>query len=148
MTSNALPALSGRTGTKALVTAFIIVLAVMITGCRDGQSHGVMIQPDGQTAAVAALQHVNNNAATCWMRSKDATFKDFRLIPELDTQAGRPRLLLLKKQSQQGLPVMVVEAHGSPVTIETYGPLAQTSLGSRIHDDIRRWSNGSQSCTA
>ena len=144
MTSIAFPAFSGRTG----VSALIIMAAVMIAGCRDEQSNGAMSLPVGQTAAVATLQHVNSNAATCWMRSNDAAFKDLRLIPELDTQTGRPRLLLLKKQSQQGLPVMVVEAHGSPVTIETYGPLAQTALGSRINNDIRRWSAGSKACTA
>lgn len=142
MKRNALSVASGRIGASALILA----AGVLLAGCRgDG---GTAMEPTDQQSAVAALQSVNSSAATCWMRSKDPAFADLRLIPELDTQTGRPRLLLLQKRNQQGLPVMVVEAHGSPVTIETYGPLMQSPLGSRISSDIKRWSGGSQTCTA
>ena len=127
---------------------FVLLAALALAGCRDEKVNRVTAPQTGQAGAIAALQAINGKAATCWMRSKDPAFAGLRLIPELDTQYGRPRLLLLKKNSQYGLPVLVVEAHGSPAKIETYGPLTQGPVGSRIEQDIRRWSTGSQACLA
>ena len=49
------------------------------------------------SAAVTLLQHVNENAQTCWIKSKDRDFNGYAVIPELDTQAGRPRILVVDK---------------------------------------------------
>jgi len=133
---------------RLLGCAAVLLAALAVAGCRDEKVSPVEAPQTGQAAAIATLQAINSKAATCWMRSKDPAFAGLRLIPELDTQYGRPRLLLLKKNSQYGLPVLVVEAQGSPAKIETYGPLTQGPVGSRIEQDIRRWSTGSQACVA
>lgn len=95
---------------------------------------------------VAALQRINEEGQRCWMRAGDPAFKALRLVPELDTHSGRPRLLLLKKDQAEGLPGLVIEAAGSPVTVTTYGPLAQTRTGARVNADIMRWSGGVAGC--
>jgi hypothetical protein len=135
-----------RAGLRA--GACILLASLALAGCRDDKVNRTAAPQTGQAGAIAALQAINSKAVTCWMRSRDPAFAGLRLIPELDTQYGRPRLLLLKKNSQYGLPVLVVEAHGSPVKVETYGPLTQGPVGSRIEQDIRRWSTGSQACVA
>lgn len=141
----ALPLAVGRLG-----TALALTLALLLSACQGGKAPTT--GGSGQSAgsqAVAVLQLVNQAGMNCWFSSKDAEFKALRLIPELDTVYGRPRLLVLKRNSPQSLPVMVIEAHGNPTTIETYGPLAQTALGSRINADIKRWSSSrTQSCSA
>ncbi|WP_404933193.1 hypothetical protein [Nitratireductor sp. L15S-10] len=95
---------------------------------------------------VAALQKINSNGAKCWMRSGDRRFRNLHMIPELDTRVGRPRLLIMRSKNQQGLPLLVIEASGSPTTISTYGPLASTQTGARINADIMRWSGGTTGC--
>lgn len=94
--------------------------------------------------AVKALQRVNEAGAKCWSGSDG--FEDLRLIPELDTIAGRPRLLLLNRNRTQGLPLLVIEAHGEPVSIDIYGPLSGAPVGRRIEADVSRWSSGPLRC--
>lgn len=135
-----------RAGSRAATT--VLLAALVLAGCRDETVNRAAAPQTEQAAAIVALQTINGRAATCWIRSRDPAFAGLRLIPELDTQYGRPRLLLLKKNTLNGLPLLVIEAHGSPARVETYGPLAQSPVGSRIEQDIRRWSTGSQACVA
>lgn len=120
----------------------VAALSLSIAGC---QGTGEPSSTRGiSERTVEALQRVNEAGAKCWTGT--AQFQDLRLIPELDTVVGRPRLLLLEKDKTRGLPVMVIEASGPPVKIETYGPLTDTPTGERINADIRRWSIGPQTC--
>ncbi|WP_173931627.1 hypothetical protein [Chelativorans sp. Marseille-P2723] len=80
------------------------------------------------------------------MRSTDRDFRNLTLIPELDTTAGRPRILVFDKGKAGGLPLMVIEASGTPAGVETYGPLAGTPAGQRMTADIGRWSRGGLTC--
>lgn len=141
LTETALPASRSRWAAAALVAL------AALAGCRVQPPAGSPV-PTGNQAAVSALQAINASAHECWIRSKDPAFAGLRLIPELDTQYGRPRLLLLRKNSTQGLPVLVIEAYGNPARVETYGPLAATPLGNRIGNDVRRWSAGTRTCAA
>jgi hypothetical protein len=99
-------------------------------------------------AAVKMLQHVNESAHTCWIRSKDKDFVGYSVIPELDTQAGKPRILVVDKKAAHGLPKLVIEADGTPVRANAYGPLLSGPAGGRISSDLKRWIGGSSSCTA
>ena len=144
MTTPALAAAPGRMG-----TALALTLALFVAACQGGKTPTPNAGASANSQAGVVLQRVNQAGMNCWFRSKDAEFEALRLIPELDTIYGRPRLLVLKRNSPQNLPVMVIEAHDNPTTIETYGPLAQTALGSRINADIKRWSSSSsQACSA
>jgi hypothetical protein len=100
------------------------------------------------SAAVTLLQHVNENAQTCWIKSKDKDFNGYAVIPELDTQAGRPRILVVDKKASGGLPKLVIEADGKPVKANAYGPLLSAPAGGRISTDLKRWTGGASGCTA
>ena len=100
------------------------------------------------SAAIAVLQRVNTGAQTCWVKSKDKAFRAYKVIPELDTRAGKPRILILKAKSAQGLPQYVIEADGTPARLSTYGPLSSDPLSARMNEDIARWRTGNKKCTA
>jgi hypothetical protein len=98
------------------------------------------------SAAVAVLQKVNASAQDCWRKDKE--FKGLRVIPELDTMTGKPRILIVEAKAAQGLPKLVIEADGKPARIASYGPLAEGPLGGRINADVARWAGGNAACTA
>ncbi len=98
------------------------------------------------SAAVAVLQKVNASAQNCWRKDKD--FKSLRIIPELDTMAGKPRILIVEAKAAQGLPKLVIEADGKPAKIASYGPMADGPLSARINADVARWAGGNSACTA
>ncbi|WP_163271348.1 hypothetical protein [Chelativorans alearense] len=123
-----------------------LLLAALLAGCQSEPMGGPLALQIEAHEPVAALQRINEAGARCWVRSSDAAFRDLHLVPELDTSAGRPRLLLLRKGKAEGLPVLVIEAAGSPVTVTTYGPLASTRTGGRVNADIMRWSSGTPDC--
>ena len=94
-------------------------------------------------------------AQKCWFQSKDRAFNGLRLSSEVNSHAGRPRILLVKKSDPRGLPQLVVQAQkagsgtsGNYTRIESFGPLLQTRSGIRINVDISRWSTGNTSCKA
>ena len=127
-------------------------IGLALSACQSGEpSQGLSINSKQKpTEAVAAIARV---AQKCWFVSKDSTFRDFRMSNEVNSYAGRPRFLLVKRSDPNGLPLLVVQAEkkgdtasGTFTNIQTYGPLLQTSSGKRITDDVRRWSSGSSSC--
>ena len=87
-------------------------------------------------SAVAALQRVNERGLQCWIRSGDRAFRGYALVPELDTRTGDPRILIVRRGDQQGLPQLVISAGGDPVRLTTFGPLAGERLSARINGDI------------
>jgi hypothetical protein len=125
-------------------------LAVLSLACLGALAACQSSRPNmnDNSAAVALLQRINNNAHTCWMRSKDKAFDGYSVVPELDTQAGKPRILVLDKKAAHGLPKLVIEADGKPVKAAAYGPLLSEPAGSRISADLKRWAGGSDACTA
>ncbi len=121
-------------------------MIALLSACGSGPAAGPSSAAVNADDPVSALQRINRAGAECWMRSSDPAFRDLHLVPELDTMAGRPRLLMLKKGKTAGLPVLVIEASGSPAKVETYGPLTATRTGARVNTDIQRWSGGRTSC--
>jgi hypothetical protein len=128
-----------------LSTGIGLALLAFIAGCQSGSDGAATGE---NSAAIALLQRVNTNAHTCWLKSKDKDFQGYSVIPELDTQAGKPRILVVDKKAAQGLPKLVIEADGKPVKAAAYGPLLNEPAGERIGADLRRWTGGSNSCTA
>ncbi|EDQ33457.2 hypothetical protein HPDFL43_09482 [Hoeflea phototrophica DFL-43] len=113
-------------------------LAMLLSGC------AAPVAPSGASAhaqAVATLQRVNSRAHACWL--KDSDFKDYGLVPELDT-TSTPRLLVIPRGKPQSLPqaVIIASADGA----QFYGPLASSPLANRINDDISRWAAGAAGC--
>lgn len=123
-----------------------IALAAFLPACQTG-SGGTPMSVNARAASpVTALQHINETAHTCWLAGGDRDFRDLRLVPELDTTSGTPRILVVHAGKAQGLPALVIEAKGEPVTVQTYGPLVTTPTGARINRDIKRWSSGEEAC--
>lgn len=94
--------------------------------------------------AVKYLQSINKMAVKCWIDTKE--FKGYGIVPELDTRAGKPRILLLQVGSV--LPQWVIEAHGRRAQVSTYGPLTNKALSLRMNSDVMRWSSGDTSCNS
>ncbi|MEO1702283.1 MAG: hypothetical protein AAFR71_09555 [Pseudomonadota bacterium] len=130
--------------------ASIISIALFaLAGCAPFEPPGGPLVAEVQGASsIAALQRVNERALTCWIRSGDKAFASFALVPELDTRANDPRILIVKKGDARGLPLLVISASGAdPVQMTTFGSLAYRSLSSRINADILAWSAGRSSCS-
>jgi hypothetical protein len=129
---------------KRHVTVTLAACLAALAGCQTGPG----APPVGQdnVAAVTLLQRVNSSAQTCWIKSKDKDFRGYSVIPELDTGAGKPRILVVQTKAAHGLPKLVIEADGAPVKASMYGPLSDGSLSGRIHADVTRWAAGGTSC--
>lgn len=87
-------------------------------------------------------------ANRCWFRSGDPAFASYSLAPELSSFSGRPRFLLVPKGRPEAKPLLVVEGAPNSRAVSTYGPVMGTSLAARVDADIRRWSAGSDACSA
>jgi len=117
----------------------------VLTAC---QTENEIAAPRNNDAAIALLQKVNSGAQACWVKSKDKAFRAYKVIPELDTRVGKPRILIVDAKAAQGLPKFVIEADGTPAKLSTYGPLASQPVAARINTDIARWRTGNQDCKA
>lgn len=129
---------------KPIVILPVAACLVALAACQSSRPN----TGSENAAAVALLQRVNESAHTCWIRSKDKDFAGYSVIPELDTEAGKPRILVVDKKAAHGLPKLVIEAGGRPVKTNAYGPLLSGPTGGRISSDLKRWIGGSSSCAA
>jgi hypothetical protein len=135
--------------TKAVFAAArvaVTALAAMIALASCQSVKPKTAGPVQTVRAVPALQRVNARGFDCWIKSGDSAFKKLALVPELDTRAGTPRILVVERGKPQGLPKLVIESAGRGVA--TYGELAGTAVGARIRRDAARWANGGDACQA
>lgn len=121
-------------------------IALFLTACQTKKAEAPA--PRDNSAAIALLQKVNKGAQACWMKSRDKDFRQYKVIPELDTRHGKPRILILSAKATQGLPQYVIEADGTPAQLSTYGPLASEPIAARINEDVSRWRTGNTACSA
>ena len=134
---------------RAIRHAALVAAAgsVMIAGCARGERIGGPLILEVDTASPrTVLASINETAQKCWIRSGARQFRALSVIPELDTGAGNPRLLVVGRGKGSGLPKLVIEASGDPVKVTTYGPLASSGISARINDDIIAWSTGRTGC--
>jgi hypothetical protein len=102
--------------------------------------------PTRNTAALPTMERIALAANSCWFKSGDPAFKAYRLAPELNSFSGRPRILIVKRNSPEARPLAVVQAEGHPARLQAFGPLFDESIGARMTSDIRRWSTGNSTC--
>ena len=74
---------------------------------------------------------------------KDSDFRDYGIVPELDT-TSIPRLLVIPRGKPQSLPQAVIVASANGAVF--YGPLSTSPLAGRINNDISRWATGATGC--
>jgi hypothetical protein len=124
----------------------VLAVACLAAACQGGNPGGRLTLDAGGDERTRLMQAINQQAQQCWR--KERAFSTYRIIPELDTRVGNPRILILRAGAAQGLPRLVIQAEGSPVRITTFGPLAAEDLSSRINADLARWSRGEAGCDA
>lgn len=131
-----------RVAARAGAVAIVAVLAA----CQSGSKESKQSAPSGKSAALLKMEQVTIAAHKCWFASNDPAFRPYRLANELNSFSGRPRFLLVPAKRPESRPLLVVQAEGTPARLETFGPLMQDSLATRIDTDINRWAAGDRSC--
>ncbi len=63
------------------------------------------------------MERVALGANSCWFKSGDAAFKNYRLAPELNSFSGRPRILIVPRKSPEARPLAVIQAEGQPARL-------------------------------
>lgn len=102
--------------------------------------------PKANGGALPTMERVALGANGCWFKSGDPAFKAYRLAPELNSFSGRPRILVVHRNSPESRPLLVVQAEGSPARLDAFGPLMSEPVGARIAVDVRRWAAGGKGC--
>ena len=140
-----LPIKAGRGAlTKPYLRRSALTLSVLLAACTTSEPlGGPLVAEVAAPTPTAALQRIARNAARCWTGGE---IGGYAVIPELDTQAGKPRILLIEKGKPRSLPALVIEGQASPTRLRSFGPLASAPLSNRINSDIIRWSTGNDSC--
>ncbi len=109
--------------------------ALALSACQSQRSSA----PAPDKSALSTMERVAVAANTCWFKSGDPAFKDYRLAPELNSFSGRPRILAVPRRSPESRPALVVQAEGHPARLDAFGPLMQGPAGERIRHDVVRW---------
>lgn len=121
----------------------------MVAACQSTEPPGGPLSAQVQGASpVSTLQRINDQALKCWIKSGDKAFAELALVPELDSRANDPRILIVTRGKAQGLPQLVISASDAPVQLSTFGPLASQPISNRINADISAWSAGASGCGA
>lgn len=115
--------------------------AGLLAGCQSAPP-----APQASNTALATMERVALAANACWFKSGDPAFKAYRLAPELNSFAGRPRILIVPRNSPESRPLAVVQAEGNPAKLAAFGPLFSESAGPRMTNDVNRWAAGSKAC--
>ena len=130
--------------TKSYARFGVLTVASLLAACATSEPlGGPLVAEVAAPTPRAALQRIASGAARCWTGGDLARYA---VIPELDTSAGTPRILLIEKGKRGALPSLVIEAQASPTRLRSYGPLAATGLSQRINADVIRWSTGQAGC--
>lgn len=121
-------------------TIIALFMATALAGC----------QPEPPVtrgpSALDIMERVAVAANNCWIKSGDPAFKAYSMAPELNSFTGRPRILLVRRQSRDIRPLLVVQAQGKPAKLEAFGPMMEEPINARISSDVVRWSRGDKSC--
>lgn len=134
---------------KRLAFAAVALVAVGLTACQSKPPARVeSTGGGGKSAALRSMEQVGRAAYQCWFASKDPAFRAYAFANELNSHSGQPRFLLVPRRNFGGRPLLVVQARGNSARVESFGPLLDEPLGSRINADIARWAGGSSSCDA
>ena len=127
---------------RFMATVGSVAFLGLVAGCQTGAPPA----PARNTAALATMERVALGANACWFKSGDAAFKPYRLAPELNSFSGRPRILIVKRNSPESRPLAVVQAEGHPARLQAFGPLFSETVGARMTTDIKRWAAGGTGC--
>ena len=125
----------------------LILILISFTACQSGGPAGELelsVKQKPRKLMVTIARNVQN----CWFKSADPTFRKYRMANELNSYAGRPRLLLVPKNNPTGLPSLVVQAQSKDkfTRLHAFGPLLATHAGKTISADLKNWTSGKTAC--
>ncbi len=94
------------------------------------------------------MVRVAKRMQACWFKGKDPAFKKYKMATEINSYAGKPRVLIVPKNNPTGLPKMVVQAEriGGRNVLTSFEALLQSNNGGRLSSAIRKWERGGTSC--
>lgn len=118
-----------------------LAAAAALAGCQTKTP-----APKANNGALPTMERIALGANSCWFKSGDAAFKAYRLAPELNSFSGRPRILVVHRNSPESRPLLVVQAEGSPAKLDAFGPMMSEPVGARITTDVKRWAAGGKGC--
>lgn len=131
---------------KSCLAPALLALGFALTGCQQPAKSPPSAGSGGKSAALRNMEQVATAAHRCWFASKDPAFSPYSFANELNSFSGRPRFLLVPRNNYGGRPLLVVQAAGAAGRVETFGPLTEGPLASRISGDVARWSAGNSAC--
>jgi len=131
-----------------------IIIGAGLVACQSGQP-GKPLSYNTKSSASDTIVSIGRTVQKCWFKTGDPVFTKFKMASEVNSYAGRPRLLLVPKNNPGGLPVLVIQAEkrgsgasGTFTNVQAFGPLLSENNGSRIVADVKRWTDGSTTCKA
>lgn len=119
-----------------------------MVGCQSAEPGPGELQLAGDKAALPTMERIALAASRCWFKSGEATFRPYRLAPELNSFSGRPRILIVARDSPESRPLAVIQAEGAPAAVHAFGPLMSEPAGNRMAADLKRWAAGGDACGA
>lgn len=119
-------------------------VAIALAACQSGSKAPA---PVASRAALPTMERVALGANSCWFKSGDPAFAAWRLAPELNSFSGRPRILLVPRNSPESRPALVVQAEGNPARLDAFGPVMSGPTATRVANDVRRWAAGGKGCS-
>lgn len=126
--------------------AFLVAAAAGLTSCQSGAPGPGQLDVSASDAAYPAMNRVLTQASACWFKSGNSDFASYKIASELDSYSGRPRLLIVPRNSPESRPLAVIQAEGSPAKVQAFGPLMSAPVGNRIAADVKRWAGGGSGC--
>ncbi len=129
-----------------------MILSVSLAACQIGAPSDALSLRSA-TEPTDVMVAVAEAAQNCWFKSGDKAFSGYRMADEVNSHAGRPRILLVPKKDPGALPLLVVQAEtkgdkasGAYTHVQAFGPVLSGGSGKRITDDVQRWADGSNDC--
>ncbi|MBX9455738.1 MAG: hypothetical protein KL863_06745 [Rhizobium sp.] len=121
----------------------LLSAAAFLPGCSSKEKPVAALE----IGALPIMERVALGANRCWFKSKDAAFAPYRLAPELKSFTGTPRILVVKRNAPESLPLLVVQAQGNPAKLSAFGPLMQdATISVRVNKDVSHWARGGRDC--
>lgn len=124
-----------------------LLLLLVLTACNQSGSGALTPKPKLQSPQ-SLMVHVAKRMQACWFAKKDSAFRRYRLASEVNSYAGKPRVLIVPKNNPAGLPKLVVQAErkGGRNVLSTFGPLLDGKDGPRLRNSVTKWARGANSC--
>ncbi len=120
----------------------VISIALPLASCQQTPKKAPGISPQTMMVRVA------RQAQQCWFKQNDPAFAEYSMATELNSHAGRPRVLIVPKSNPTGLPKLVIQAERNVgiTDVATFGPLLDSKDGARIQNSISKWAGGGKNC--